>query len=279
MSNCKPVSTPLDSSYIKLLDNAVNDPRYISPIKASYNEVVGKLMYAMVATRPDIAVSMSVVSKYLTRPKKTHWEFVIRILRYLKGAQSFGITYTPKNFEEDTKITASTDADYASCLETGKSNTGFGVKLCNGLVSWYSKKQATVALSTAEAEYISACSCAKEIAWFRQLLTDMGYKQNAPTTINEDNQSCIQMAKNPQVNNKTKHIQVRFHYICQQMQANNIQFEYCPTKEQMADIFTKGLPKASFNALRKMLGLTELRGSVRIGNNYVSNHAHVRYKK
>ena len=266
MSNCKPVSTPLDSAYIKLLDCAKNDPSYISPIKASYNEVVGKLMYAMVATRPDIAVSMSVVSKYLTRPEKIHWEFVLRILRYLKGTLSLGIKYSPSTFKNDTKIVAWTDADYASCLETGKSNTGFGVKLCNGLVSWYSKKQTTVALSTAEAEYISACSCAKEIAWFRQLLSDMGYNQSAPTVIHEDNQSCIQMAKNPQVNNKTKHIQVRFHYVREQVHDNQILFHYCPTKDQMADIFTKGLTKATFVTLRQMLGLTELTGSVKVDN-------------
>ena len=126
---------------------------------------------------------------------------------------------------------------------------------CNGAISWNSKKQPTVALSTTEAEYMAACEATKEAIWLRKLLTDLGYSPNSPTTIFQDNQSCIKLARNPMFHTRSKHIDIRHHFIRETIENKSIDLTYCSTENMIADILTKPLARQKFEKFRPSLGL------------------------
>ena len=130
--------------------------------------------------------------------------------------------------------------------------------IVGGAVTWSSKKQSCVALSTAEAEYIALSSAAQEAVWMRQLTTELGSPPETATIIHEDNQSAISMTKNPQFHGKSKHIAIKYHFIREQLSDGTIQIQYCPTREMVADIFTKGLGGEQFRKLRDMAGVIQL---------------------
>ena len=127
--------------------------------------------------------------------------------------------------------------------------------LANGAVSWMSKKQATVALSTAEAEYIALSAATREAIWLRRLLTDIGVPLKGPTVIHEDNQGAIAIARNPVSHARTKHIDIRYHFVCEGIQNGAVDLKYVPTDEMVADILTKPLPKHRFKKLLHTMGL------------------------
>ena len=257
----RPISTPLDNHYPRLLSSAP-DPTYTPPVSCSYNTIVGKLMYAMVGTRPDLCTAVGILSRYLQAPTNIHWEMALRVLQYLSGTINHGISFqSTGNISNDTSPLVWTDADYANDM-AAKSISGYGMKLCNGPIIWYSKRQSTTAQSTAEAEYISANMCARTLVWLRQLLSCLGFPPTGPTTIYEDNQSCIAIAKNPQINEKTAHIQVKYHYIREKMDDDSIKLVYCKTDEQIADMFTKGLSSPLFTKFCKLFGLSDLGGDL-----------------
>ena len=122
-------------------------------------------------------------------------------------------------------------------------------------MTWRSQKQSCVALSTAEAEYMALCSAAQEAVWMRELSSDLGNQQSQPTLIHEDNQSAIAMAKNPQFHKRPKHINIKYHYVREQVNNGKIVVKYCPTEEMLADLLTKGIGPTKFNKLRDMYGL------------------------
>jgi hypothetical protein len=258
------VSTPLAQDYSRKLASSTTDTNIQSPIGISYNEAVGKIMYAMVATRPDICAATGIASRFLQSPSNISWNIVMRILKYLNGTRTFGITYRINNqtLSDNTTPKVFADADYANCPTTSRSISGYLILLCNGPVVWYSKKQSTTAQSTAEAEFISANICARMVVWMRKFLADLSISQVNPTTIFEDNEACISLANNPQLNEKTAHIQVRYHYLQEVIHDNIISLQYINTSNQIADIFTKGLHRSQFIHLRSLLGVSNLRGSI-----------------
>ena len=146
------------------------------------------------------------------------------------------------------------DADWAGDQDDRRSTTGNMFFLSGGAVSWFSKKQATVALSTAEAEYIALSQGAQEGTWLKRLLTELGMS-DSPTVILEDNQGAIAIAKNPVNHSRTKHIDIRYHYIRECVQNGQIQVQYCPTFDMKADILTKPLTRQRFEYLRREIGL------------------------
>jgi len=247
MNNANPITTPADTNVKLIKDDGVSKP--VNP--STYQSMVGSLLYAAMATRPDIAHAVSVVSKFNANPNAAHLTAVKRILRYLKGTVNLALKY--ERSESGTLIGFS-DADWAGDQDDRRSTTGKILFLSGGAVSWFSKKQATVALSTAEAEYVAVSQAAQEGTWLKRLLTDLGMSDSS-TVILEDNQGAIAIAKNPVNHSRTKHIDIRYHYIRECVQNGQIQVQYCPTIDMKADILTKPLTRQRFECLRRKIGL------------------------
>lgn len=171
------------------------------------------------------------------------------------GTQDYGILYEKQ--EKPTVLLGFSDSDYAGDRATRKSTSGYISKLCNGPITWSSKKQNSVSLSTTEAEYIAASSAVKEVLWLHQLLDDIDEsdKVNKPTVLYIDNQSAIKLVKNSEFHNRSKHIEVRYHFIREKYNSGDIVPMYVQTNNQEADIFTKGLSKKVFETLRQKIGM------------------------
>jgi hypothetical protein len=176
---------------------------------------------------------------------------VKRIVRYVSGTTGLGLWYTK---ETNGVLAGYCDADMAGCIDDRRSTSGGCFYLGSNLVSWFSKKQNSVSLSTAEAEYISAGSCCTQLLWMKQMMEEYGLEQGV-LTIYCDNTSAISISKNPVQHSKTKHIQVRHHFIRELVEEKKLSLEYISTEKQLADIFTKSLDANRFEFLRGALGL------------------------
>ena len=251
MHDCKPVNTPVNPDVKLVSGESSND----SCNQQLYQAVVGSLLYLSTKTRPDIAYAVSSVARFCASPTKEHWTAVKRILRYLKGTSKLGLLYRDNT---STEITGYSDADWAGDVGDRKSTSGYAFLLGGAAISWKSNKQTCVALSTAEAEYVALSAAAQEAVWLQQLVSDMVNKNIRETTILEDNQSAICLAKNQQVHGRTKHIDIKYHFIRDMVQAGRIKLIYCASEDMVADMFTKGLPIKQFEKLRQMTGIAEL---------------------
>eukprot|EP00253_Pinus_taeda_P022847 PITA_22847 len=180
-------------------------------------------------------------------PKETHLQAVKRILKYLQGTQNYGLWY-PR--DTDLTLHAYTDADWAGSVDDRKSTSGGAFFMGSRLVSWFSKKQSSIALSTAEAEYVAAASCCTQLLWMMQTFQDFQITCTPPIPILCDNTSAISISKNPVMHSKTKHIPIKYHFLREQVLEQKVKLEYVPSKEQVADIFTKPLPRETFEYLR-----------------------------
>jgi hypothetical protein len=220
-----------------------------------YREAVGALIYAVTCTRLDISWAVSQVAQFSSRPTRAHWEAVKRILAYLKGTQTHGVTYGDTSAGEGV-LQAYSDADFAANVDDRRSTTGVVLMLNGGPVSWKSKRQSCVSLSTTESEYVAAAAAAKEIVWMRRLLQDLGCNQLKPTYLFCDNQSAIKLVRNPQFHQRTKHIDVKFHFIRDLQEYKVIDVVYVNSEGQLADLLTKGLDGPRFRKLREEIGIS-----------------------
>jgi hypothetical protein len=216
-----------------------------------YKQLVGSLLY-LTATRPDLMYAVGLVSRYMERPTEMHLQAVKRILRYLRGTTEFGIIYRKG---DEGQLRAYADSDYAGDVDDRKSTSGFVFMLGTGAVSWSSKKQPVVTLSTTEAEFIAAASCACQGVWLRRILGNIGLEQVTSTVIYCDNNSAIKLSKNPVLHGRSKHIDVRFHFLRDLTRDGVVELVYCNTQEQIADIMTKPLKLEAFLKLRDKLGM------------------------
>ncbi|GLU15250.1 hypothetical protein SLE2022_317570 [Rubroshorea leprosula] len=173
-----------------------------------YSSAVGSLMYAMVCTRLDIAHAVGVVSRFLSDPSKIHWEVVKWIFRYLRGTTKLCLTFG----QTEPILKGYTDADMAGDLDNRKSISGYLFTFAGGAVSWQSKLQKCVALSTTEAEYIAATEAGKEMLWMKRFLQELGLKQKE-NVVFCDSQSAIDLSKNTMYHARTKHIDLRYHWL------------------------------------------------------------------
>ena len=246
MADCKPVSTPVDTS-VKLQKNDAG-PEFSRSI---YQSAVGCLLYLANWTRPDITFAVSNVARYSADPRLVHWTAVKRILRYLKGTSDYGVKYKVQEGE----IFGHCDADWAGDVNDRKSTSGYVFSMSGSPVSWRSKKQSCVALSTAEAEYVALAAAAQEAIWLRNLMEDLKGGNKAATVIHDDSQAAISMSKNPQFHGKGKHIEIKYHYIREQVLKGNVVLKYCPTENMLADILTKGLNREQHEKLRKQMNV------------------------
>ena len=185
-----------------------------------------------------------------------HLTAVKRILRYLKGTATYGLMFAA-SVDTGGGLIRYSDADWAGDVNDRKSTSGYLFMMNGAAVSWRSQKQTCVALSTAEAEYIALAAAAQEATWMRKLMKDFHESQAEPVTIYEDNQSAICIAKNPQSHHKTKHVDIKYHYVRDKVQDVTIKVQYCPTNDMIADILTKGLTHDRFTRLRALSGVKQ----------------------
>ncbi|KAJ3702073.1 hypothetical protein LUZ61_005778 [Rhynchospora tenuis] len=219
-----------------------------------YRGMIGSLLY-LTASRPDIMYAVCLCARYQANPKESHHKAVKRILRYVKGTQNLGLWYG-KQTELD--LVGYTDADFAGDRMDRKSTSGTCQFLGGSLVSWSSRKQTSVALSTAEAEYVAAGSCCTQLLWMLQTLRDFELVfQKVPILC--DNTSAILISKNPVLHSRTKHIEIRHHFIRDHVEKGDVELIHVDTKDQIADIFTKPLPTQQHIELRFKLGMLELK--------------------
>lgn len=249
----KTVATPMD----KQPEPAEEGYVATDALRERYQRAVGSLMYCMLGTRPDIAFAVSVVSRYSSNPTQAHLGAVYRIFRYLRTTIDYELVFTD-NLEP---LHGFTDADWAGDHETRRSTSGYIFSIGSAPISWSSKRQPTVALSTCEAEYIGQTQATKEAVWLRQLLKELANFEDSealPTTIiYGDNQGAIALAKNPTFHGRAKHIDIQHHYTREKITDGTIELSYVDTTQQLADGLTKPLPKEQFAKFRKALGLQQ----------------------
>lgn len=243
MSNANAVSTPIDTGWESTNSSEIK-------YKIPYREAVGNLMYLQTISRPDISFAINVASRAIESPKEIHWSLIKRIMRYLKGTADVGLLYCKRDSFE-----AYSDADYAGDRKTRKSTSGILCKNASAAITWQSKLQSCISLSTTESEYVSAASAVKEMIWLKRLLTACDSCQKDEFCLYVDNMSAIKLIKNPEFHQKTKHIDVKFHFVRDMYEKRVIDVKYIRSDEQIADIFTKALPKQRFLDLRCKLGL------------------------
>ena len=211
--------------------------------------MIGILLY-LTASRPDISFSVGVCARYQAAPKESHLLAIKRIIKYVSGTLSFGIWYS---FDTNDCLSAYSDADWAGDVDGCKSTSGGCFYFGSALASWMSKKQNSISLSTAEAEYITAGSCCTQLIWMKQMLEDYGISQGT-MTIYCDNTSAIHISRNPVQHSRTKHIKIREHFIRDLVEEKIVSLSFVPTDQQLADIFTKPLDALRFENLRKSIG-------------------------
>ena len=253
MQNAHPVSTPMEPhttlgsvSVDKKTGNKNARPE-------RYSELVGSLLYLSNTVRPDIAAAVGQLSRFLSDPKEHHWHAAVRVLRYLKGTMDLGISYNGCA-ERQNVLYGYADSDWGGCKDTKRSTSGYVFMLNGGAISWSSKRQSVVALSTAEAELVSATAATQEAVHLQILLAEIGFKQDT-TTIFEDNQPCIKIAENPITSPRTKHIDIRYFYVRDKVLDKTVKLVGVSTVNMVADCLTKELDRAATERFRTcMLG-------------------------
>lgn len=190
-----------------------------------YRELIGSLFYLANATRPDICVPVSSLSQYLDKPTEIHWRAAIRVLRYLKGTANFALKYR-RSDDDSCHLAGFCDSNWGGDLASHRSTSDVLVKMCGRPVVFKNKKQATVALASAEAEYVALALATQEILWVRQLLQEMSMVSQAATPVSIDNPSAISMAANCGYTPRTKHIDLRFHFLRDHVELKNIELHY-----------------------------------------------------
>jgi len=235
MKDAKAVSTPLASHFRLSKDLAPKSEEERMLMEGvPYASAVGSLMYAMVSTRPDIAHAVGVVSRFMSNPGKQHWEAVKWILRYLKGTSDLSLCFGGR----EISLHGYVDSDMAGDIDGRRSTTGYVFTLGSAAVSWISRLQKTVALSTTEAEYVAITEASKEMIWLQSFMKELG-KGQENGKLHSDSMSVIHLAKNAAFHSRTKHIQLRYHFIRSLLEDGALTLEKIHTSENPADMFTK----------------------------------------
>lgn len=247
LDQAKVSSYPMDTGYEK---ERPNSPEIKS---GHYNKLIGALLYVSVNTRPDISAPVALLAQHIKDTRQIDWNEAQRICRYLKGTINYELKLSNVNEEQGLIVYA--DANWAEDRENRKSNTGYVVKIFGGTVSWTCKKQDCVSTSSTEAEIIALSEASKECVAIRNILKFLNEERDGPTTIFEDNQSCINnihsVGKSPQ----TKHIDSKYLYTKELIKNGIVNVIYCPSAENLADILTKALGPQKTRALALKIGL------------------------
>ncbi|KAD0286868.1 hypothetical protein E3N88_44505 [Mikania micrantha] len=242
----KPVATPLTTSDTFISKGTpFHDPTF-------YRSLVGALQYLTI-TRPDLSYAVNQASQHLQSPTTAHFQSLKRILRYVKGTLSFGLTF---DCPVTTTLVGYSDADWARCIETRRSTYGYSIYLGGNLVSWSAKKQPTVSRSSCESEYRAMANTAAEIIWLTHLLRELHALPPDRPTLLCDNKSAIFLSQNPVSHKRAKHIDIDYHFVRELVSSGKLHTKFISTNLQVADIFTKSLPRPLFERFRLMLRVT-----------------------
>ena len=249
MLGCKPVDTPMDPV------KKIGEQKESTPVDTkTYQRPIGKLIY-LSHTRSDITFVVSVVSQYMHAPCEGHMESMYRILKYLKGSTGKGL-YFRKN--ETRSIEGFTDADWADSIDDRRSTSGYCTFVWGNLETWRSKKQMMVARNNAEAEFHAIAHGMCELLWLKQLLGEIGVKEEMPMKMYCDNKAAINISQNPVHHDQTKHVEVDKHFIKEKVEDGTISMVYVLTNTQVVDVLTKALSRRSFEHLIDKLGMFNL---------------------
>lgn len=236
MQERKPVRSPLDPS--QKLSNEMcpkKEDLRLSMKKIPYRQAIGSLLFLAMISRPDISFSVNLLSRYCENPGLAHWGAVKRLMHYIKGTINYRLIYGTSN----ESLKGYSDADWAADLDERKSTTGYLFTLFGGAISWVSKRQPTVALSSTEAEYMATVASIQESIWLKNLFKEMFTSFANPTTIFCDNKGAIQVLNNNSYSSRTKHIDIKIKFIREHLENHSVKIEYLPTADMPADILTK----------------------------------------
>jgi hypothetical protein len=254
--DCSPVSTPMDHGVRLSASQSPSTPEDEAFMcTMPYVSTAGALMYLAIVTRPDIAYAVGILCRFMACPRPEHWKAVKHLFRYLRGTCDFRLTYKPKP-SAPYPFYAYSNADHGANLDNGRSTSAYVVKIGSGTVSWSSRLQSIVALSTTEAEFVAAASASQEVVWMRTLPGELGFPISGPSLLLLDNQSAIPVGKNPEHHGCMKHLALRFYSLRNVVVAGQIVLRYVPTANMAADLLTKGLARIKVAAAWPQLGLT-----------------------
>ncbi|KAI3764159.1 hypothetical protein L2E82_14162 [Cichorium intybus] len=247
MHSCHPSSTPVDSK--PKLSSTDGTP--LPDGGAQYRQLAGALQY-LTFTRPDISYAVQQICMHMHAPRTSHLNALKRILRYIKGTINHGLLLTKST---SAKLLAYTDADWAGCPDTRRSTSGYCVYFGDNLISWSSKRQPTISRSSAEAEYRGVANVVSETCWIRNLMLELHIPQTTATLVFCDNVSTVYLSCNPVQHQRTKHIELDIHFVREKVARGQVRVFHIPSRYQVADIFTKGLPLVLFEDFKNSLNV------------------------
>ncbi len=247
MKNAKFARTPLPTGYLPTVNEGKVDPQ----LRTEFQQVIGSLLYLMLGTRPDIAFAVTKLAQFAANPSKEHLDKARYIVRYLAGTADYALVL---NGASNKGLIAYSDSDYASDPIKRRSQTSFMFKLADGIISWMSRAQKTIAHSSTEAEYMALSDCSRQAVWIQNIFSELGLR-NQPTPICADNEGAIFIASNPVQERRTKHIDVWYHYARECVEEKRVELVWIPTDENPADMFTKNLGHVKYLQFRNTLGL------------------------
>lgn len=260
LANSNSCVTPMDKALPRIKAEGKPNKQYM--------EMVGSILWLAMGTRPDLAYAAQALGRHMNAPGDEHFKAAKHVLRYLKETRELGIRYRgtfdknvtmsahavdEKDKSSNVVVSLHADADWANDVSTRRSTTGYVVVLAGAAVSWKSKLQQTVALSTSEAEYMSACAAAQEAIFQRQLLEDLGFPQCEATVIYEDNTGAIALSENPVSHARSKHIDIKYHFVRQKVATGDIKLVHVVSEDQLADLFTKPLDRVKLEKFRERI--------------------------
>lgn len=217
-----------------------------------YREALGSLMWLQVATCPDLSYTVNLLSRFANNPGIPHWNAIKHAFGYIRGTLNYGITY---HRHASLNPLGYVDADYAGDGDTRRSTEGHVFFSAGGPVSWASKCQETVVLSTVEAKYMGFIRAVQQAMWLTKFLDEVGLAADLPITIYADNNGAIATTKNNKAHRRTKHIDVKYHFVKEKIKSNTIIFNYIPSAENLADILTKPLARDATHKCVDGMGL------------------------
>jgi len=254
MANARPVLTPLAKSSPLTKEDCPQSPEELEYMKSvPYLSAVGSLMYLSVGTRPDISFAVGALSRFNANPGQAHWKQVQHVFKYLAATKDLMLCYGPSS--DGTRLQIYSDADYAGDVDSARSTSGHTVFVGHNLVNWSSKRQAVVAKSTTEAEYIAADNAGSDGVWFRNFMSELGYPPSGATPLWLDNQSAIRVGKNPEHHSRMRHLLPKYHWLREQVEEKVFSLDYVPTLSMRADGLTKPLDTTAHKRVCSLLGL------------------------